>query len=473
MEALGRTAAGDEKVSAMKTLPVIDPKAAAIDVGSEKLHVSIGGEAPKVFGTFTADLEALRSWFQEQGVRKVAMEATGVYWLYLYETLEAGGWEPVVVNGRHVQNVPGRKTDMADCQWLATLHAHGLLRGGFVPPADIRQLRDYQRLRGDHVIGAAAQAQKMQQALERMNIKFHDVISDLTGLSGLRVVHAIVRGERRPGELLKLCDAQIQKRKSERVKESLRGCWKKEHLFALRQAWEVWEFYQKQIAECDREIQAVLGQLADGSLAGGQTSGPSGGGLIGPVKLGPSKQPGKNAPVVERCQELLARICGGHDATQLPGLGEHLVSQLIGEVGADMGRWPTEKHFVSWMGLAGGRRQSGKRKGSIKAHRNRAGRLFCAAARSLAQSVDKALGGFYRRLRGRIGGLAANVALARKLALLFYRLLRHGVEYVENGLKAYQAKVLAGEARLLRKLAKKQGFTLVPLCAHLTTRTLA
>jgi len=443
----------------MKALPVLNPNAAAIDVGSEKLHVSIAGDVPHVFGTFTGELERLRNWFKAQGVCSVAMEATGVYWLYVYEVLEAAGLEVIVVNGRHVQNVPGRKTDMADCQWLATLHAHGLLRGGFVPPAHIRQLQDYQRLRGDHLIGAASQVQKMQQAMERMNIKFHDVISDLTGVSGLKVVRAILKGERRPGELLALCDVQIQKKKSDRVKESLRGSWKKEQIFALRQALELWETYQQKIADCDRELAALLQELS-----GSQP--PEGGGghvvSVGPVALSPAKGTGKNAPVIERLQELVVRLCGGRDATQVPGFSTYLVLQLISEVGTDMARWPSEKHFVSWLGLAGGRKQSGKRKGSVKAHRNRAGRILCAAARALAQSVDKALGGFYRRLRGRLGGLAANVALARKLALLFYRLLRYGMEYVEKGLKSYESKVLETETRLLRKLAKKQGFTLTP-----------
>jgi transposase len=444
----------------MKPLPVLDPKAAGIDVGSEKLHVSIAGDTPKVFGTFTAEVAALRDWFKEQGVRTAAMEATGVYWLYVYEVLEAAGLELAVVNGRHVQNVPGRKTDMTDCQWLATLHAHGLLRGGFVPPADIRRLQDYQRLRADHIIGAAAQVQKMQQALERMNVKFHDVISDLSGVSGLKVVRAILRGERRPGELLALCDEQIQKKKSAAVKESLRGSWKQEQLFALRQALELWETYQQKIADCDRELACLLHQLA------GPPQPPEDGDTPGELKLAPAKTPGKNAPVIERLQELMARLCGGRDATQIPGLSVYLVLQLVSEVGTDMSRWPTEKHFTSWLGLAGGRRQSGKRKGTVKAHRNRAGRMFCAAARALAQSIDKALGGFYRRLRGRVGGLAANVALARKLAQLFYRLLRYGTEYVEKGLKAYEARVWETEARLLRKLAKKQGFTLMPALAN-------
>jgi transposase len=372
----------------MKGLTIIDSKAAAIDAGSEKLHVSIAGESPKVFGTFTGELESVRDWLKQNQVRTAAMEATGVYWLYLHEVLEGAGLEVVMVNGRPVQNVPGRKTDMADCQWLATLRAHGLLRGGFVPLANIRQLQDYQRLRSDHIVGAASQVQKMQRAMERMNIKFHDVISDLTGVSGLRVVRAILKGERRHGELLALCDEQIQKKKSDRVKESLRGSWKKEQLFALRQALEVWEFYQKQIAECDWEMEGLLKEMAGGDGKGGGQG-------ERPLQPGPAKPSGKNTPVIERFQELLARVCGGWDATQVPGLGTDLVLQLISEVGPDMSRWQSEKHFVSWLGLAGGRKQSGKRKGSIKAHRHRAGRMFCAAARALARSVDKALGGFY------------------------------------------------------------------------------
>jgi len=246
----------------MKTLPIINPNAAAIDVGSEQLHVSIAGDEPVVFGTFTKEVYRLRDYFKAQGVTTVAMEATGVYWLYAYTVLEAAGLELVVVNGRHVRNLPGRKTDMADCQWLATLHAHGLLRGGFVPPAAIRRLQDYQRLRADHIVGAASQVQKMQQAMERMNIKFHDVISDLVSVSGLKIIRAILAGQRDPEALLGLCDAQIQKKKRDRVVESLQGTWAAEHLFGLGQALAAWEFYQKLLAECDQQIEAVLIKLA-------------------------------------------------------------------------------------------------------------------------------------------------------------------------------------------------------------------
>lgn len=432
----------------MKPLPVLNPKAAGIDVGSEKLYVSIGGDTPKVFGTFTAEVLALRDWLQSAGVTTVAMEATGVYWLYLYEVLEAVLPEVMVVNGKHVRNVPGRKTDISDCQWIATLHAHGLLHGGFVPPAAIRALQDYQRQRADHITMAASHVQHMQKALERMNIKLHDVISDLVGVSGQRVIKAILAGERDPEKLVQLCDSQILLKKREKVIESLRGCWKDEQLFALQQAVELWEIYQQKIAECDRRLEAALRKLDPPEPSG-------------PINLAPPKKPGKNAPLIQKLQQLLARVCGC-DPTQLPGLSEYLVLQIISEVGTDMSRWPTEKHFVSWLGLAGGRRQSGKRKGTVKVHRNRPGRMFCAASRSLAQSVDKALGGFYRRLRGRLGGLAANVALARKIAQLFYRLLRYGMDYVEKGLKQYEIKVMQTEAHLLRKLAKKQGFVLLP-----------
>jgi hypothetical protein len=438
----------------MKPLPVLDPKASAIDVGSEKLYVSIAGDTPQVFKTFTSQVNALRDWLKSQEVRTLAMEATGVYWLYLYEVLEAAGLQVMVVNGRHVQNVPGRKTDMSDSQWLATLHAHGLLHGGFVPPAQIRQLQDYQRLRTDHISLAASHIQHMQKALERMNIKFHDVISDLVGVSGQRVIKAILGGERDPEKLVELCDVQILAKKRREVVESLRGCWKEQHLFALRQAVELWETYQQKIADCDRCMEAILREMA-----GAEDPKASGAGQTPP--LAPAKKPGKNAPVIEGLQALLARVCGC-DVTQLPGLSVALTLQLVSEVGTDLKAWKTEKHFVSWLGLAGGSKQSGKRKGTVKAHRNRAGRMFCAAARSLAQSVDKALGGFYRRLKGRIGGLAANVALARKLAQLFYRLLRYGADYVEQGLKDYEAKVLQTEVRLLRKLAQKQGLALIP-----------
>lgn len=435
----------------MTPLPVLDPKAAAIDVGSESLHASIAGGPPQVFGTTTAQLHLLRDWLKAAGVRSVAMEATGIYWLCPYEVLEKAGLEVVVVNGKYVKNLPGRKTDMKDCQWQATLHAHGLLRSGFVPPEHIRRLQDYLRLRTDHIVLAASHEQHMQKALERMNLKIHDVISDLTGVSGRKMIEAMLGGERRAKRLLALCDPQIQQRKAGRLREALEGNWKAEHLFALRQAYELWQSYQQKIAECDEAIAVVLRELA----------GPDDPQQPAPP---PTKRGGGNAPQITDLHAMLWRLCGGKDPTTLPGVADYVLLQLISEVGTDLGKnWRTDKHFTSWMGLAPGSRQSGKRKGSQRRSRNRAGRLFCVIARSVGRSVDKALGGFYRRLKARRGGLVANLALARKLAELFWRVMVHGVAYVEQGLKKYQEKVALSEQRLLQKLARKYNMVLQPI----------
>jgi transposase len=435
-------------------LPVLNPAAAAIDIGSEQLHVSIAGGPPKVFGTTTGQLHALRDWLKENGVRTVAMEATGIYWLCPYEVLEQAGFEVVVVNGKYVKNLPGRKTDMKDCQWQATLHAHGLLKPGFVPPEHIRRLQDYLRLRADHVVLAGSHEQHMQKALERMNLKIHDVISDLTGTSGLKMIQAILKGERRAGELLALCDPQIQKKKAAPLRAALEGNWKKEHLFALRQAYEAWQFYQKQIAECDQEIAEILKALA----------GPED--PQAPQPPTAPKRGGVNTPQIAGLHSMLYRLCGGKDPTTLPGVADHVLLQLIGELGTDLPKnWKTEKHFTAYLGLAPGSRQSGKRRGSQKRSRNRAGRLFCVIARTVGRSVDKALGGFYRRLKGRRGGLVANLALARKLAELYWRLMVHGRAYVEAGLKKYEDKVVKTEKWLLEKLARKYRCQLQPVLA--------
>jgi transposase len=428
-------------------LPVLDAKATFVDVGSEHMHVSIGGDVPKVFGTVTAQLHALRDWLVAQGVRSVAMEATGVYWLALYGVLEAAGLEVRMVSGRQTRNAPGRKSDMQDAQWGATLHMHGLLRAGFVPPADIRRLQDYLRLRGDHVEQAASCVQLMQQALERMNIKLHDAISNLAGASGMAVMRAIVAGERDPSALLALCDVQIRRAKAELVKETLRGTWRDEHIFALEQALQSWDHYQRLIAECDRRIAAVLPPYDPSQPALPKTQ----------------KQGGANAPDIAMLREILAQMCGGRDLTQLPAHTQYGVLQLIGETGTELAKWPTEKHFTSWTGLAPGSRDSGKRKGHVKRKRNRAGRLFCMLAASLVRSKHIALGAFYRRLAARRGGMVANKALARKLAAWFWRVMVKGDDYVEKGIAHYEEQVRQNKERALRRLAKELGQQLVPV----------
>jgi transposase len=434
----------------MKTLTVLDPRAAFVDVGSEHMHVSVAGEEPVVFGTVTSQLHALRDWLKSQGVRSVAMEATGVYWLPLYGVLEAAGFEVRMVNGRQTRNVPGRKSDMQDAQWGSTLHMHGLLKAGFVPPADIRTLQDYLRLRADHVASASAHVQHMQKALERMNIKLHDVISSLAGVSGLAVVRAIIAGERSPDALLALCDQQIRRAKSEQVKEALRGTWQAEHLFALRQALQSWDHYQQQIAECDRQIQAVLPPFDPDRPV--------------PPRPKTPKRAGVNSPDIPQLREILAQMCGGRDLTQLPAHTHYGVLQIVGEVGTDLTKWPTEKHFTAWTGLAPGNNDSGKRKArGPKRRRNRTGQLFCMMAQSLVRSKNIALGGFYRRMAARRGGLIATMALARKLAAWFWRVMVKGDDYVEQGLANYDAQVLKTKQRALKRLAKELGQQLVPI----------
>jgi transposase len=433
-------------------LKEINPRAGAVDVGSENFHGAVCGGEVKVFGTFTRDLNAVLEFFKKAGVQTVAMEATGVYWMPLYEVLQKGGIKVCMVNGAHVKNVPGRKTDIADCQWLAELHAHGLLEAGFVPEETVLRLRDYQRLRQDHIEMGSQHIQHMQKALERMNIKVHDVLSDLTGFSGLQIVGAMLRGERDPHKLADLSDNQVLSKKREQLVESLRGHWKEEHLFALRQALEGWQFYQRQIAACDDHIAVLLQEMA--------TREPP----VPEDKLRPRgerKKRHKNSPQINGLYETLVRICGGTDATQLPTITEYTVYQLVSEIGTDLSRWPTRKHFTSWLGLAPGSRQSGKRQRSQKRFRGRAGRIFCLAAASLPRSKHLALGGFYRRIRATCGGEVANVASARKIAERYYDALRYGMEYVEQGLKAYEEKYRRDSIRRLKAAARKFGLEVV------------
>ena len=420
-------------------LPLLDPTAAAIDVGSEQLHVSIAGGPPKIFGTTTGELHALRDDLPAQGVRSVAMEATGIYWLCPYEVLERAGLTFVVVHGKYVKNLPGRKTDMSDGQWQATLHAHGLLKPGFVPPEHIRRLQDDLRLRSDHIVLADSHEQHMRKALERMNLKIHDVIRDRTGVSGLKMVEAILQGERSPVALLALCDRQIQKNKTARLRAALEGTWKDEHRFALRQAHELWRCYQQKIAECDQAI--AQGAPSPGRARRSQPS----------VSAAEPTQRHQRAVDRRPARDVVPALWrqGSHPIAGCrrlrPGATDRRGRHRPGHAVENR-----EALFTAWLGLAPGHRQTGKRRGSQRRSRNRAGRLFCRIARSVGRSVDKALGGFYRRLKGRRGGLAANLALARKLAELFWRLMVHGITYVERGLKQYEEKVAQTEQRLLQ-----------------------
>jgi transposase len=427
-------------------LPIINPHAAGVDVGSEKFFASIGGQEPKVFLTVTEQMRELCRYFKAQGVRTVAMEATGVYWINLYGALEEAGMEVLVVNGAHCRNFPGRKTDMKDCQWLAVLHAHGLLTSGFVPPSDIRRLRDYLRLREDLVSMAAQHVQHMQKALDRLNVKLHVVISDITGVSGMKIIDAILAGERLPEKLLMLCDEQILEKKADAVLQSLHGIWRKEHLFALELAVDSYRNYQKQIALCDKQVAEVIEQLR------GDKSTP---------ELGPGKELRHNAIDIEKLQQSMAQIYG-KDLTKLPCLNQSTVTMLLAEIGNDMSRWKDWRHFGSWMALAPSHAQSGKRNRREKRYLNPAGRILCRAVQCMAVGKHTWLASFYRRVRAKRGAKVAIKATAYKLAKLIYLVLTQGWEYVEAGVAQYQEKLRQQQLKALHKMAKKLDFVLIP-----------
>jgi len=435
-------------------LPTLNPHAGGIDAGSTQFFVAVPDGPVTSFESHTADLYRLRDHLQAHGVTTVAMEATGVYWLCLFEILEAAGIEVCLVNGAHVKHLPGRKSDVQDCQWLQELHAHGLLRKSFVPPENIRALRSYTRLRDDHIRTAAMYVQLMQKALDQLNVKLHTVISQLHGASGLAVVRAILQGERDPAKLASLCDARILKSKRQAVERSLHGRWKAEHLFALKQALAGWEFCEAQVKECDAQIAGHLATLT-GDLPPPDRSDP------------PAKSGRHHVPDVPRLHAHLLALSGGNDATQLPGFTTTNWLKLLGEVGTDLQRWPNEKAFCAWLSLSPGKHQSGtKQRRSRHRPKTTAGQIFRLAAQSVAKSSHLALGGFYRRLKARTSPAIAIVATARKLAVLFYRAMRHGLAYVERGLDAYEQSYRQRQRRYLQKCAAELGLCLAPLPAQ-------
>lgn len=427
---------------------VIHPSAAGIDIGADLIFIAVEDQPVASYQTFTDALHQARDYLLARRIETVAMEATGIYWLPLYEILEAAGIEVCLVNGAHVKNVPGRKSDVLDCQWLQQLHSCGLLHKSFIPEATIRQLRTYLRLRDDHIELGAMHIQHMHKALELMNLKLHRVISQIQGKSGLRIVEAILAGERDAETLAALCDGQILKHKRAEVIRSLAGSYRAEHLFALEQALAAWRFYQKQIFECDQKIEALLEEMTAA--------------LEPPEEIQPPKPIRHNKPQIAELHTKLMKLTGGRDAAQLPGLTDLTLLKLIAEVGTDMSRWPSAKDFVSWLGLSPGVHQSGKRRRRRRSRRkSRAGQIFRESAQSLGGSKYLALGGFYRRLRAKRGPAIAIVATARKLAILFYNVLRYGLAYVEEGLHRYEQRYKQQLIRSVQRRAKALGLQVV------------
>jgi transposase len=441
------------QVTVWEGLKVIHPHAAGLDIGSEEIWAAVApGRAPiavRKFGTYTPDLQALADWLAACGVDTVAMESTGVYWIPVYEILEARGFEPYVVNARHVKNVPGRKSDIQDCQWLQGLHSVGLLRGSFRPPEEIAALRAYLRHRAGLIEHRAAHIQHMQKALAQMNVQLTQAVKDITGVTGLAIIRAIVAGERDPQRLATLRQPGVKKTEAE-IAKALTGNYRPEHLFALRQALALYDFYTEQLAACDAEIErqfANLKPLSDDL-----------------PPLPPSEKRdshSKNAPSYD-ARGYLYQLTGV-DLVAISGLNESTVQTIIAEVGTDLRAFPTEKHFCSWLGLAphndisGGKRLRSR---TLKTN-NRAGQAFRLAAQSVAKSPDSAFGAFYRRMKARLGGKQAIVATAHKIARAFYHILKHRTPFHDLGGAEYERRARGREIKNLQKRAAKLGLAVV------------
>jgi transposase len=437
-----------------RSLGSINPNAAGIDCGSEYHFVAVPAdrdrESVRKFKTFTTGLRQLADWLSECGIRTVAMEATGVYWIPIYEILEERGFEVILVNAHHIKNVPGRKSDVLDCQWIQQLHGFGLLRGSFRPSAEIATLRAYLRHREKLLQNAGDHVRRMQKALVQMNLLLHNVIDDITGETGMRVLRDIVAGVTDPKALAShrhfRCHATEQE-----IEASLSGSYRQEYVFALRQHLQLYDVYQEQIRACDLQIEALLRAMASRRTAPRET-------LHAPR----TRRCKGNAPRFE-IREFLYRLTGA-DLTQINSIGPYSALRLVSEIGTDMSRWPTERHFTSWLTLAPRNKISGGKILSSKTQpsSNRAALTLRMCAMSVGRT-STALGAYYRRLAYRVGKAKAITATARKMAIMVYHVLRGDFQYTDPGALTYEAQHRDRVVRNLRSRAKQLGLALLDL----------
>ena len=441
---------GDERLPA--ELSRVSLNAAGIDVGASSHFAAVPedrwDQPVREFEAFTADLYRLADWLAECRVETVAMESTGVYWIPLFGVLEERGFEVMLVDPSRIKNVPGRKTDVLDCQWLQQLHTYGLLSGSFRPEGEIRCLRSYLRQRAMLVEYASHHIQHMQKALTQMNVKLQHVISNITGKTGMTIIEAIVGGERNPRKLAALRDPRTRANE-EIIARSLQGHWREEHIFELTQALELYRTYQDKIAQCDREIEKQLGRFEDRSN-GEPPAGDAG------------KRSQGNAPRFD-LRNHLHRMTGV-DLTRIDGVDAFTALKVVGEIGTDMTRWPSAKHFASWLGLSPNNRITGGKviSSRTKANANRAAAALRLAANALHRS-NSALGAFLRRKKAHLGAPKAITATAHKLARIIYSMLRYGQGYVDAGAQYYESQYRERALRAARQRAAQLGYQLVPV----------
>jgi transposase len=446
-------------------LTVMHSDAAGIDVGNSAHYVAVrpdrDPDSVRRFECFTADLHRLADWLVHCGVTTVAMQSTGVYWIPLYEILDARGLEIYLVNARHTKNLPGRKSDVQESQWLLKLHTYGLLRNSFHPPAEIRVVRTYWRQRGEHVHAVSTCIQRMQKALTQMNIQLANVISDLSGWTGQRIVRAMLAGERDPEKLAALSHPGIHATR-QTIARSLEGTWQPDLLFVLQQEVAMYDAYLQRIAECDQALEQHLQGVADKVADTAPDGEPSPTTPREQLRSGPKRRrkAGSHAPQFDLGRDL-HRI-RGVDLTRIDGIDVGVAQTVISEVGVEMTRWKTEAHFASWLGLCPDNRITGGkviRKGTRHVV-NRAATALRLAATTLLRSQSY-LGAQYRRLRARLGAPKAITAMAHKLARLVYRMLKWGHEYVDKGLQYYEERHREQQVQLLKKRAAKLGLQIV------------
>ena len=432
-------------------LRVVNPRSAGIDIGSRFHVVAVPAELDddpvRKFSSFTNDLKSIAEWLLAIDIKTVAMESTGIYWVPLYEILVGRGIEVFLVNSRHAKNVPGRKTDISDSQWLQQLHSYGLVRASFQPDPCIAKLRAYFRQRDILVRYRSSHQQHMQKALMQMNLQLHHVVKDITGLTARRVIDAILSGERNPEKLATLRDRRCKETEAT-IAAALDGNYQEEHLFELKVAVEMFDAYSEKIRECELAGQVVLNELA-------------GVDYVEPEKQASDCQIRSNGFSFN--PQALITSLAGHDLLSLPGLGPATVITLISECGLDMSRWPSAKHFVSWLGLSPQNKISGGRVLSSRTRQGatRAGSSFWMAAVPISRT-NTALGAFQRRLSARVGKGKALIATARKIATLYYKMLRYGMAFQEPGASAYQKASQERHVHGLERRAKALGYQLVP-----------
>jgi len=440
------------KPGRMDAMAQINRNAAGIDIGAEEVYVAVppdrDEDSVRSFPTFTADLQRLADWLKDCRIETVAMESTGVYWIPLYEILEERGFQVCLVNARHLKNVSGRKTDVLDCQWIQQLHTYGLLSPSFRPPEQIVAIRSLVRHREMLVQYRSAHIQHMQKALTQMNLRLTNVLSDITGVTGLKIIRAIVAGERNPRVLAGFREPGCQKSEAE-ITKSLEGHYKREHLFALKQALELYDFYDRQLRECDVELEALYQQFDP----------PEGCGTPPPAPRRTKRR--KNQAHFDLAPALYRMT--GVDLTQIDGLDALTVQKVLSEVGTDMSKWPTEKHFASWLRLCPNNKITGGKiiQTGVQPTQNRASTALRVAAASLTRS-DSALGAYYRRMRARHGAPSAITATAHKLARTIYFMLKERKSYHDIGADYYEQQYRTRVLRNLNRQAARLGFRLEP-----------